>query len=119
MATQILTRNTSALPTIVYNTPQVLDFGIVKDSAGVALDISTGFDARLIAVKANAVTGQDSSPKSGTWSYGADGALKLTLTQAQACEWVPGTFVCQVDISDDSFATIARHQGGSMRVQSP
>lgn len=115
MATQILTAQ-SASKQVTHLTPQIIDFGIVKDSAGVALDIDTGFTA---ACQVTLDNGRSSFPKvtlSGTWAYGTDGSLTLTKTLAQANDLPAGNWQYVVTLSDDAFTTWAIHMSGSMRV---
>jgi len=119
MATEILTLNTTSLPALRQNTPQVLDFGIVRDAAGDPLDISSGFTAILRIYLASGINASTPVSKSGTFSYGADGALKLTLTSAQSNEVPTGNWTAEVIVSDDAFATYSKHQVGGFRVINP
>lgn len=118
MATPILTISANPLPTIHYNTAQVLDFGVVKDASGSFIDISSGWTG-LFAVLFDDRVGGISVAKTGTWTYGSDGKLSLTLTQSESSQFAPGNYLCRVAMSNDGGTTNSTHQGGNFQVVYP
>lgn len=97
-------------------TPQELDFGIVKDPDGVAIDIDTGF-AAFCSVRFS--RNRDAFPAtnlSGTWAYGSDGTLTLTKTQAQALDLPVGSWPYTVWLTNDSDTTRSTHMQGTITV---
>jgi len=115
MATPAVKLNTLN-PTFTSNTAQVLDLGIVSQPDGTPIDISSGYTALLNYRYSTLQSLTDDLSLTGTFSYGADGALKLTLTQAQSNTLFPGSWPLSVLVSNDSFSTSSVHGKGNLRV---
>jgi len=114
MATPILTvqnKNQS----IIQTTPQKLIWDI-KDADGAPKDISSGFTAQMQHFFSSSQDAKGGQVVDGTWTYGADGKLTLTLTMAQSEDVHTGNWPYIVNLSNDSFTTVAQGARGTLVV---
>ena len=87
---------------------------LVKDLDGAPLDISAGFTAAFIVapLRGQGIAG---SAHAGTFAYGADGVLSLTMTQAQTSNDTVGRYEYDLRISDDAMVSYARAAKGPVQ----
>lgn len=96
-------------------TPNQLTW-LVKDFAGDALDISSGYTANC---RVTPTLGQDYiAPVSvaGTFTYGADGTLTLTQNLANSVDMAAGTYDYTVRVSNDAFTSWSLAARGKLNI---
>ena len=116
MTTPILTTQ-SVNQSVQQGTPGKLVW-TVKDSAGAPIDISTGWSAFATMEFGTARDIAAGQAITGTFTYGADGTLTLTQTNAQASALHTGQWPYFVLASNDSFTTQALAAKGTLLVAS-
>lgn len=104
--------------TVIQNTAQVLNLGIVKDVAGTPIDIDTGYTALTKATFSAAKDKYAPVTLAGTYTYGTDGSLLLTLTKTEANALPVGRWNFTTILSDDAFTTSNLHGNGAVTVVS-
>jgi len=116
MTTPILTRNPSSSMTVLSDTPQVIDLGIVKDQDGAAIDISSGWVAGFAIQRSPSNSARSTQTGDGTFTYGGDGQLNLSLTRADAAKYWGGSWPCLIQLTNDSWASSSVYFQGTCRV---
>lgn len=108
--------------TLVNNNATVIDFGIVTDEDGDPVDISSGFAAAGSIEPASSPNPSAARPTVqglGTFSYGADGSLKLTIAYQATASITCLQSNYKLYITNDSFSTYAVIRGGQFQLLAP
>lgn len=100
---------------ILQGSPQALTW-LISDAAGAPKNISSGYVADAEQQFSSQVDAAGSAALPGTFTYGSDGVLTLTLSQSQANTVHTGTWPYFVTLSNDSGTTVSVGARGTLIV---